>query len=197
MGDTPRPRGREAGSQGKLVLGVDPGSTVTGWGLVRSAGQHLQCVESGVVRLRGERSARLARVFEEVRALCERLHPDVLSLEESFVGDNVQTAFRLGEARGAVMVAAALRGVPVVEYSPAGIKMAVVGSGRADKAQVQAMVMRLLGMTGDLVSDESDALAAAICHVHTRGFEDKIAQGVAFGASGRPGRARRARGGWS
>jgi crossover junction endodeoxyribonuclease RuvC len=188
-------READAGARRCLVLGVDPGSAITGWGAVRADGLRLEYVDSGVVRLRGERAERLARVHAEVGALCARLRPDVLSLEESFVGDNVQTAFRLGEARGAVMVAAATCGVPVVEYSPAGIKMAVVGSGRADKLQVQAMVVRLLGIAKRLVADESDALGAAICHVHVGGFDAKLADAAGFGGAGV--RRRGARKGWS
>jgi crossover junction endodeoxyribonuclease RuvC len=191
---------READAAGRqrLVLGVDPGSAVTGWGVVRADGARLEYVDSGVLRLRGGRAARLARIYAEVRDLCVRLRPDVLSLEESFVGDNVQTAFRLGEARGAVMVAAATCAVPVVEYSPAGIKMAVVGSGRADKLQVQAMVARLLGIGKRLIADESDALGAAICHVHLGRFDATLAGAIGFGGAGGRRRGRRgARKGWT
>jgi len=193
VGRALRLRGSEAAGRQRVVLGVDPGSAVTGWGAVRTSGQRLEYVDGGVLRLRGARAERLARVYTDMRELCERLRPDVLSLEESFVGDNVQSAFRLGEARGAVMVAAATCGVPVFEYSPAGIKRAVAGSGRADKLQVQAMVTRLLDVTKRLIADESDALAAAICHVHMQGFEATLARGVAFGGSGV--RRRRSRGG--
>jgi len=188
-------READAEARRRLVLGIDPGSAITGWGAVRADGMRLEYVDSGVLRLRGARAARLARVHAEVSALCERLRPDVLSLEESFVGDNVQTAFRLGEARGAVMVAAATCGVPVVEYSPAGIKMAVVGSGRADKLQVQAMVVRLLSIGKRLLADESDALGAAICHVHVGGFDATLAAAVGFGGAGK--RRRGTRKGWS
>ena len=197
MGRALRLRGGEITRRERLVLGVDPGSAVTGWGVVRAAGQRLEYVESGVLRLSGARAERLSRIFGEMRDLCERVRPDILSLEESFVGDNVQTAFRLGEARGAVMVAAATSGVTVVEYSPAEIKMAVVGNGRADKAQVQAMVVRLLSIAKRLVVDESDALGAAICHLHMGSFDATIARGVGFGGGRAGGRRGRTRGGWS
>ena len=160
--------------QGLCVLGIDPGTTVTGWGVVRSSSDSLERVASGVLRLRGERAAKLAAIFALVLELCEQHRPDALSLEQSFVGDNVQTAFRLGEARGSVMVAAARAGVTVHEYSPAAIKMAVAGSGRADKAQVGGIVTRLLGVTSVLVADEADALGAAICHTNTARFAARI-----------------------
>lgn len=156
------------------VLGIDPGTTVTGWGVIVASGDALVRVASGVLRPRGERADKLGEIFTRVIQLCEEFQPDALSLEQSFVGDNVQTALRLGEARGSVMVAAARAGVSVHEYSPAAIKMAVVGNGRADKAQMVAMVVRLLGVASSLVSDEADALGAAICHASARRFEARV-----------------------
>ncbi len=188
--------------QGLCVLGIDPGTTVTGWGVVRSSGDSLERVASGVLRLRGERAAKLGAIFALVLDLCERHRPDAVSLEQSFVGDNVQTAFRLGEARGSVMVAAARSGVAVHEYSPAAIKMAVAGSGRADKAQMGGMVTRLLGVTTDLVADEADALGAAICHTNTARFAAKIdcsapaARGPALNIAAVARRARSGRARW-
>jgi crossover junction endodeoxyribonuclease RuvC len=185
---------RSSRAADRRVLGVDPGSNVTGWGLIQVIDQRLARVESGVVRVRGSRAERLARIHDEISGICERLRPDVLSLEQSFVGDNVQTAFRLGEARGAIMVAAAGAGVPVVEYAPAAIKVAVVGNGRAAKTQVQTMVVRLLGLAENLAADEADALGAAICHVHTNGFNAKVAAGRSFGGAVPAGRRSAARG---
>jgi crossover junction endodeoxyribonuclease RuvC len=149
---------------------VDPGTVVTGWGIVERLPRDVRRVASGVVRPRGTRSERLAEICRALAEICRRFQPDALSLEQTFVGDNVQSAFRLGEARGAVMVAAAEVGLPVAEYSPAEIKVAVVGSGRAAKSQVQSMVGLLLAIDTKLTADEADALGAAICHVHTSHF---------------------------
>lgn len=147
-------------------MGVDPGSGVTGWGVVEECNRDLRYIGSGVVRVRGARAARLAAIHEALTEVCAHLRSAVVVIEQTFVGDNVQTAFRLGEVRGAVMVAAARANIPVVEYSPAQIKVAVSGDGRAAKAQMQTMVGRLLRMERELAADEADALAAAICHLH-------------------------------
>jgi crossover junction endodeoxyribonuclease RuvC len=104
-----------------------------------------------------------------------RIHsPGVLSLEKSFAGQNIQSAFRLGEARGAVLVAAASAGLRVREYSPAEVKLAVAGYGRAGKAQVQGMVARLLGLATLPAADEADALAVALCHLHSREMVQRL-----------------------
>lgn len=160
------------------VLGVDPGTVVTGWGVVNGDGQSARHIASGVIRARGSRAERLASIHREMCDVCAKYSPVAVSLEKTFVGDNVQSAFRLGEARGAVMVAAAGVGLPVIEYSPAEIKLAVAGSGRAAKAQMQAMVGRLLGLDSPLAEDEADALGAALCHVHTGRFHSAIARQV-------------------
>jgi crossover junction endodeoxyribonuclease RuvC len=152
------------------VLGVDPGTVVAGWGVVEENGREVKHVAGGAVRLRGSRAERLAKIYAELIEVCRRFEPAVVVVEKTFVGENVQSAFRLGEARGAVMVAAEHAGVTVTEYSPAEIKVAVTGSGRADKSQMKAMVERLLGLTRSTSSDEADALAAAICHIHSDSF---------------------------
>jgi crossover junction endodeoxyribonuclease RuvC len=155
------------------VLGVDPGTVATGWGVVEERTQRLTHVASGVIRPRGSLAERLAHIYEQVGRLLADFAPECLSVEKTFVGENVQSAFRLGEARGAILVAAAQAGVAVREYSPAEIKVAVVGHGRAVKAQMQTMVTRLLVLQGALATDEADALGAAICHLHTQSFADR------------------------
>jgi crossover junction endodeoxyribonuclease RuvC len=172
------------------VLGVDPGTVVLGWGVVDVHGSRLGRVASGVLRCRGARADRLAVICDAMLELCERFRPTALSLEQTFVGDNVQSAFRLGEARGAVMVAASRAGLTVAEYSPAQIKLAVAGSGRATKPQVQLMVSRLLAVTDALAADEADALGAAICHAHA-GRSDALLAAAAARAWGGTGRGRR------
>ncbi len=159
------------------VLGIDPGTVTTGWGVVEERGTRVIRVASGVVRVRGALPARLAAIVARLEEVLAHYSPTALSLEKSFVAANVQTAFRLGEARGAVLVAAAREGLTIAEYSPAEIKLAVVGTGRATKEQVQLMMRRLLAIEGDLVTDEADALAAAVCHVHARRMATRVGHG--------------------
>ncbi len=156
------------------VLGVDPGTVATGWGVIDEVDRRLSYVAGGVVRPRGALETRLAQIYEHTCRILSTFTPAGLSLEKSFVGDNVQSAFRLGEARGAILVAAAQAGVPVHEYSPAEIKVAVAGNGRAAKEQMQIMVERLLALRDHPASDEADALGAAICHLHTYSFAAQV-----------------------
>jgi crossover junction endodeoxyribonuclease RuvC len=152
------------------VLGIDPGTVATGWGVVEDGVKRLSYVAGGVLRPRGCLVERLAHIYEQIGRLVVELEPDCVSLEKSFVGDNVQTAFRLGEARGAILVAVTRAGVPISEYTPAQIKVAMVGQGRATKPQVQTMVGHLLALPPPIAADEADALGAAICHLHTQSF---------------------------
>ncbi len=184
----PEPVTRERAPTGPRVLGVDPGTVALGWGIIEPRGERMCRVASGVMRATGARAERLAAIYAALCELCERFAPTVLSLEQTFVGDNVQSAFRLGEARGAVMVAASRARLTVAEYSPAEIKVAVAGSGRASKAQMQLMISRLLAMSELLAADEADALGAAICHVYAGRFQAVVARGTSWGG--------RSRGGW-
>ncbi len=163
------------------VLGVDPGTAATGWGVIEEVDRRLNYVAGGVVHPRGELGTRLAQIYEHTCRILTQFTPAWLSLEKSFVGENVQSAFRLGEARGAILVAAAQAGVPVHEYSPAEIKVAVAGNGRAAKEQMQIMVERLLALEGHPATDEADALGAAICHLHTHSFTAQLRSRSASG----------------
>jgi crossover junction endodeoxyribonuclease RuvC len=158
---------------------------------VEENGSGVRHVASGVIRPRGARADRLAAIHRALCEVCESFRPTTLSLEKTFVGDNVQTAFRLGEARGAAMVAAAAAGLSVSEYSPAEIKVAVAGSGRAAKAQMQAMVGRLLELSERLATDQADALGAALCHLQTSQFAERVAPLAPPGARIGRGRGRR------
>jgi crossover junction endodeoxyribonuclease RuvC len=160
------------------VLGVDPGTVATGWGVIDEVDRRLTYVAGGVIRARGPLSQRLARIYEQAQRVLSEFAPHCVSLEKTFVGENVQSAFRLGEARGAILVAAAQAGVPVTEYSPAEIKVAVAGNGRAAKEQMQIMVGHLLALRTVLAGDEADALGAAICHLHTHSFMSRITPAV-------------------
>ena len=150
------------------VIGVDPGNAVTGFGVVERSGS-LRYVGAGTVRGRGiiPRPQRLATIYHKLLELLDRYTPDAMSLERSFVAINVQSAFALGEARAAAMLAAAHRGLDVFEYTPTDVKLAVAGYGRADKRQVKQMVRRTLMLddSGELADDAADALAIALCHL--------------------------------
>ena len=166
------------------VLGVDPGSVVTGWGVIDLERGALLHVASGTIRAgRGEVSARLGLIYAALGGVILDHSPDVLSLERNFLARNVQSAFRLGEARGVAMAAAAAGTVSLCEYTPATIKKTVAGNGGADKEQIQLAVARLLGIRKRLAVDEADALAAAACHALRAGYTARVA--VAVGRQGR------------
>lgn len=147
------------------ILGIDPGSRLTGFGLIDAQQGRAQYVESGVIRVDpGPLDARLACIFTGITELLVEFQPTVVSIENVFMQRNAASALKLGQARGAAIVAAAIGGVAVAEYTPAEIKLSVVGNGRAAKAQVQFMVSRLLGLVALPRVDAADALAGALCH---------------------------------
>jgi crossover junction endodeoxyribonuclease RuvC len=151
------------------ILGIDPGSAATGWGVVDIDGARLSFVAAGVVRPKGLSGApRLAAIFEALRGLIEFHGPDESAVEETFVNASPRDALTLGEARGIALLAPALSGIEVAEYATNAVKKAVVGRGHAEKAQVQAMVKALLPASGAQPQDAADALAVAICHAHWR-----------------------------
>jgi crossover junction endodeoxyribonuclease RuvC len=149
------------------VLGIDPGTAACGYGIVQESDGRVRALDYGWWKTGASDrpEARLKTIFEAVTALIEQEAPDAVALEESFVGVDARTALSVGQARGAVLVAAALAGVECAEYSPSRVKQAVCGYGRAEKAQVQRMVKTILSLTAPPSSTHaSDALAVAICH---------------------------------
>ncbi len=149
------------------VVGIDPGTAACGYGIVHESGGRLQGVDHGWwSTTAGEApELRLKTIFDGVAALIAEHEPAAIALEESFVGVDARTALSVGQARGAVLVAAALAGVPCAEYAPARVKQAVCGYGRAEKSQVQRMVKAILGLQAlPTPNHASDALAVAICH---------------------------------
>jgi len=149
------------------VVGIDPGTAACGYGIVQESGGRLKAVGHGCwSTAAGERpELRLRTIFEGVAGLIAEHEPDAVALEESYVGADARIALSVGQARGAVLVAAALAGVPCAEYAPARVKQAVCGYGRAEKAQVQRMVKTILGMKSvPTPNHAADALAVAICH---------------------------------
>ena len=154
------------------ILGVDPGSTATGWGVVDSSGPRLSYVASGVIRpKRGAAPAqKLAAIFEGLQKVIAEHRPDEAAVEETFVNASPRDAIVLGQARGVALLAPGLAGLTVAEYAANSVKKSVVGRGHADKTQVAAMVKVLLPKCGSPAADEADALAVAICHAHHAGF---------------------------
>jgi crossover junction endodeoxyribonuclease RuvC len=149
------------------ILGVDPGTLILGYGVVDLDGSRLAAVEFGAIRARRGESIerRLGFIQSELETVIRRSRPDVLAIERVFAGKSIPSAIRIGEARGAVLAIAARAGVPVVEYTPAEVKKAVTGSGRAAKEQIQEMVKIIFGLKEvPRPADAADALAIAVCH---------------------------------
>lgn len=153
------------------VLGIDCGNEYTGYGVVEQArDSSLLCITYGAVALKRNEplGERLACVFQQLNSILEHHRPDAVAIEDVFYAVNVKSALKLGQIRGVAMLAAALHGCPIAEYAPLSIKSAVVGYGRAEKHQVQQMVTRLLNLrVAPEPFDAADALAIAICHLHT------------------------------
>lgn len=153
------------------VLGIDCGGEFTGYGVVdQNSDASLSCVTYGAVVLKRTQplAQRLACVFNQLSSIIEHHRPDTVAIEEVFYAVNAKSALKLGQVRGVAMLTAAIHGCPIAEYAPLSIKSAVVGYGRADKQQVQQMVTRLLALNAAPEPfDAADALAIAICHLHT------------------------------
>ena len=162
------------------LLGIDPGLRFTGWGLVDVDGNRLRHIADGVIATDAEMGVpdRLRALHEALLALIETLRPDEAAVEETYVNRNGTATLKLGYARGIALLAPALAGIPVAEYGAKSVKMAVVGTGGADKRQVQEMVRRLLPGARIRRADAADALAVAICHAHHRASGLRWAAGV-------------------
>ena len=158
------------GPSASRVLGLDPGTHATGFGVVEQVGQSLRLVDAGTIRTpaKAELSRRLLVIFQHLGQVITRNQPQEAAVEGVFTSRNPRSAILLGQARGVALLAAAHHDLPVFEYPPASVKMALVGAGRADKEQVRAMVRALLATKQPLGLDASDALALAITHLHSR-----------------------------
>lgn len=153
-----------------IILGIDPGSVRTGYGVIETDGSRQRFLDCGCLWLPTTEDipARLKLIFEGVSELIRTYSPVELSIEQVFMSKNASSALKLGMARGAAITASVMQGLSVAEYSARQIKLAVVGTGAAEKAQVQFMITRLLGLPEPPQEDAADALAAALCHAHSR-----------------------------
>lgn len=152
-----------------VILGIDPGTLVTGYGIVARQRNALRLLGSGTVRNPAAASMpiRLKAIFQELCKIIQTYHPDELAIETAFYGKNAQSALKLGHARGVAILAAVVYEIPTTEYSPREVKKALVGTGSASKEQVQYMVKSMLRITDkQMIHDTSDAIAIAICHSH-------------------------------
>ena len=158
-----------------LVLGVDPGSLVTGYGLVEKKNNQLTCIHSGTISASSNTPfyVRIHKIFQSMVEIMNHYGPTEMAIEDVFVAKNVKSALKIGHARGAVLIAAVQCGIKIFEYTPLEIKKAVVGYGRASKEQVRDMAQVILKLKSKPVFDTSDALATAICHLNWTRFDGK------------------------
>ncbi|QYJ87755.1 crossover junction endodeoxyribonuclease RuvC [Shewanella mesophila] len=159
-----------------IILGVDPGSRITGYGVIKCQGRHQIYLGSGCIRTQADDlPSRLKIIFDGISEIIRQYQPDEFAIERVFMAKNADSALKLGQARGAAIVAATNADLPVAEYSATQIKSAVVGTGRAQKSQVQHMIQQILKLPAAPQADAADALGVAVCHFHT--YQSLIALG--------------------
>lgn len=152
------------------VIGVDPGTTTTGWGIIEKNSNQIVYVKSGTINFDNnlKTAPKLRLLFENLKKILEQFRPTALALETAFYSKNIQSTLRLGEARGVIMLCSAERDIKTYEYSPTSVKLSVTGNGHASKEQIEIMVRRLLKIPETIKGDEADALAIALCHAYTK-----------------------------
>lgn len=156
----------------RIILGLDPGTNIMGYGIILAKGQSLKLLQFGVIQLSklDSHELRLKKIFDRVLGLVDEFSPDEVALEAPFYGKNVQSMLKLGRAQGVAMSAALHRGIPIVEYAPKKVKQSVTGNGNASKEQVARMLMQILGFKElPKLLDASDALGVAVCHFYSKG----------------------------
>jgi crossover junction endodeoxyribonuclease RuvC len=160
-------------------LGIDPGSQITGFGIVEAEGNRTAPIEWGCIRTEGDHSRRLREIFVGLGKVVREFRPAEIAIERVFLARNADSALKLGQARAAAICATFEADVPIYEYTARHIKQAVVGRGGAEKEQVQRMVQMILGVRDAIAPDAADALAAAICHAHERNVQSFVRAAVA------------------
>jgi crossover junction endodeoxyribonuclease RuvC len=155
-----------------IILGIDPGSRITGYGIISKQGNRLIHIDNGAIFTQSAKDfpQRLEQIFNGLSEVIAQYQPEAVAVENVFLAKNAQSALKLGQARGAAIVAAVAVGLAVFEYTALQVKQAVVGSGRAEKVQVQQMIKALLNLPEIAQEDASDALAVAVCHAHSAGM---------------------------
>jgi crossover junction endodeoxyribonuclease RuvC len=156
----------------RIILGIDPGTNITGYGVIRAAGNKPELITIGAIDLSGysDHYIKLKYIFDRTIGIIDEYHPDELAIEAPFYGKNVQSMLKLGRAQGAAIAAALSRSLPIYEYAPRKIKMSITGQGAASKEQVAAMLMHILKFKGTKIKlDATDGLAAALCHFFQSG----------------------------
>lgn len=163
----------------KRILGIDPGSCITGFSIIEMQDKKTFCIAAGCLRLKGENaSEKLGGLLGALEKLIESYQPQEMAIEAIFMHKNASSALKLGQARGVALAAATLKQLPVFEYAARQVKLAITGKGSADKTQVQYMVSQLLNIKEPLQSDAADALAIALCHAHIQtGWSGMIGEG--------------------
>ncbi len=161
------------------ILGIDPGSRITGYGIIESSSQSYKYIASGSIRISGDYFPdRLKQIFDGIVAVVERYQPEQMAIEQVFMHKNADSALKLGQARGAAICAVQTTGLPVFEYAARQVKQAVAGKGSAEKIQVQHMVKILLNIQGELQIDAGDALGISLCHAHYQQTARRLQQGL-------------------
>lgn len=163
----------------KRILGIDPGSCITGFSILERDQKQTLCIAAGCLRLQGETACeKLGGLLKALQTLIQTYHPTEMAIEAIFMHKNASSALKLGQARGVALAAANLAGLPVFEYAARQVKLAITGKGSADKTQVQYMVSQLLNIKEVLQADAADALAIGLCHVHIHsGWGGMIGEG--------------------
>lgn len=168
----------------RIIMGVDPGTNMTGYGLLRCKGNKAELMTYGIIDLRkiptDDHPAKLKRIFERTLSLIEEFHPDEFAVEAPFFGKNVQSMLKLGRAQGVTMAAALYRDIPIFEYAPKKVKMAITGRGAASKEQVNGMIEKILKFKFDHTAaslDASDGIAVGLCHFFQKGVGTSTVHG--------------------
>lgn len=157
------------------MLGIDPGSRITGYGVIETDGRHSRHLASGCIQTAETQFAdRLGQIFHALAQIVADMRPDEVAVEQVFMAKNAASALKLGQARGAAIAAVVRDGLPLYEYTPRAVKQAIVGTGAADKIQVAHMVKVLLNLRDRPAADQADALAVALCHVHASAAQARL-----------------------
>lgn len=178
---------REAGTAERIILGIDPGTTVMGYGVIVAKGNRVELLEADAIRfpVGDDHTLKLRAIFRHVLEIIGKHHPDELAIEAQFFGKNVQSMLKLGRAQGVAIAAALHRDIPVVEYAPKRIKQSITGRGGATKEQVAAMLLSILGLRSlPKSTDATDAVAVALCHYFSAGDARQAAKPGKTGRGG-------------